>query len=568
MNGSGAQERGGAPGDVGLADAAVYLGLPEDTVRALADGNFLETVGQDAQGPRFDIGELRAFMVWNVEDVEGTGGPVVDLSTDADRLDALLQALDDRSGEMAEQAYEVFADVFPESRSWLDADRAQFIEQAQGRLEAILAVSSQGFDVDEALASDLQSVGVAAAREGAPLPQLFVVLRVSRDLVVQAAADITAERGRDWALALSLLLSRVLPSTDRLTDSLAKGYWSAVVGRQRQARARYQNVVENASDGVYEVDLDGRIRYANPQLGLILGRRRLDDLVGSLLSDVMAPVDGRAVSNVGLHPAGGSDHAELTMARPDGVRRVLHVRTQVLREGTDPVGYQGVVRDVSAAHDLGAEKDRLLASLLGDLRLALVRLSDLGAGLESEGGRLGPEGLRNVGRSVVGNVERVSDLTERVAQASRMVAEVPLLTPRPVELAGVVQEALAATRADVRHVDVQVPTGLTVMADSDGLQRVVRHLVEKAILAGPPVRLEVEGVRDGQLYLAVSQPGASVPHEDGGSEPVEGEQVLVRTLAEAMGGRVWQDTDSKTGTRTRLTVPVANRRKGDEAVRL
>ncbi len=564
-----------------LSEAATYLNLPRDAVAALVAGGFLRPVGHDPAGPVLSVKELRAFMVWNVEEPDdeelidlGAGGE----GSAARQPNAMLDALEGLLDEMAEQAYEIFATLFPEARQWPHPDHERFLEQTKGRFRAILAVSRQGSDVDEALASDLQSVGGAAAWDGAPLPQLLVAMRISRDLLVQTAVDLAEEGGHRWGLGLSLLLTQVLPATDRLTDSLAKGYWSAVVSRQKEARARYEHVVEHASDGVYEVDLEGRIQYCNPQLGLILGRRRLDELEGSLLSEVMTPVGSGAVSDALLRPAHGAEHVEVTVARPDGVRRVLDVRTVARMEGHELVGFQGVVRDVTAAHDLGVEKERLLSSLLGDLRLALVRLADLGAGLESEGGRLGPEHLRHVGTSMVANVERLSDLTERVAQASRMAAKVPLLTPRPVELAHVVRAALAGEGAGAEHVNVHVhvPAGLTVMADSEGLQRVVRGLINwavqsrAAVAEEAPVRVEVEGVDAGRLCVAVSHPGldGDAPGDVKAGVEENEEQVMVRTLVEAMGGRTWHEAGPRGGSSFRFTVPVANRRKGDEAILL
>ncbi len=575
-----ASEAPAASGRLSLSEAAAYLNLPTETVAALVAGGFLRPVGHDAAGPVLSIKELRAFMVWNVEDPGDE--ELIDLSVGAEgratgQPDALLDSLEGLLDEMAEQSYEIFATLFPEAREWSHSDHERFVQQAKGRFEAILAVSRHGFDVDEALASELQNVGAAAAWDGAPLPQLLVAMRISRDLLVQTAVDLAEEDGHRWGLGLSLLLTQVLPATDRLTDSLAKGYWSAVVSRQKEARARYEHVVEHASDGVYEVDLEGRIQYCNPQLGLILGRRRLDELEGSLLSEVMAPIGSGAVGDALLRPAHGAEHVEVTIARPDGVRRVLDVRTVARMEGNELVGFQGVVRDVTAAHDLGVEKDRLLGSLLGDLRLALVRLADLGAGLESEGGRLAPDRLRHVGTSVVGSAEHLFGLADRVAHASRMAAEVPLLTPRPVELAHVVRAALAGPGAGPEHVEVHVPAGLTVMADSEGLRRVVRGLVDQAGRSGAavsktaPVRVEVEGVQGGELYVSVSGSG---PDGDGAPSDVEGdvkgdeEQVLVRTLVEAMGGRVWHEAERQGGSRFRFTVPVANRREGDGEIRL
>ena len=86
-------------------------------------------------------------------------------------------------------------------------------------------------------------MGANAAWSGSPLPQLLVILRISRDLVVQTAVELAEERGSHWGLALSLLLTRVLPAMDRLTDAIAQGYWSAILGREEEARARYENAL-------------------------------------------------------------------------------------------------------------------------------------------------------------------------------------------------------------------------------------------------------------------------------------------------------------------------------------
>ncbi len=543
---------------VNLAEAADYLGLPPEAVQALVDGGFLRVAHQQPDGPRLAVAELRGFMVWNVEGDD----EVIDLDIEAGGPERLLQALDRRAGEMAQHAFEIFAQVFPEAEAWSALEQGRFVEQARSRFEAILALARRGGDLDEVLADDLKGAGGAAAWDGAPLPQLLMVLRISRDLVVQTAVEEAEERGGS-ALALSLLLTRVLPAVDRLTDSLAQGYWSAVIGRQKEARARYEHIVEHSSDGVYEVDLEGRIQYANPRLGLILGRRRLDELEGALITEVMESVSGPSTTML-LHPSGGPERLELTVARPDGVTRVLDVRTVARLSEGEPVGFQGVVRDVTARHDFEVERDQLLASLLGDLRLALVRVADLGAGLEAEGSRLPSERLPLVGRSILDHVEPLSSLIEDLARVSRLEVEAPVLASRPVELGHVVSAAVARGGVARQAVEVRVPAGLKVMADAEGLERAVGDLMAEAARHGrAPVRVEVEGVAAGELQLAVADQARGV--DPGGDE----DRVRrARALVEAMGGRVWYDVDPDGAGRFRLTVPVPNRRRGDDAIRL
>jgi PAS domain-containing protein len=281
---------------VTLPEAAAYLNVPTDIVRGLLDAQFLEATDEGPDGPLLALVDVKAFLARNAEN--GAGNLVVTEPDSADP-EALLAALDGRSEEMARRAFDIFGAVFPEAQGWSLRQQARFVEQAKGRFEAILAVTGQGAEVDEALVDDLQDVGAAAAWDGSPLPQLLVVLRISRDLVVQTAVELAEERGGHWGLALSLLLTRVLPAMDRLTDALAQGYWAAVIKRQQEARARYEHVVEHSSDGIYEVDLEGRLKYANPSLAVILGVPP-EQLEGAELSSVMA-VGHRRAGAIGDH---------------------------------------------------------------------------------------------------------------------------------------------------------------------------------------------------------------------------------------------------------------------------
>ncbi|MGH9003017.1 MAG: hypothetical protein ACRDYV_07800, partial [Acidimicrobiia bacterium] len=120
----------------------------------------------------------------------------------------------------------------PEIAQWTDDERDRFVDQSRRRFQAILAMTGRCEQVDEAQVEDLKALGASAAWAGSPLPQILVVLRISRNLVVRSALDIATEGGRQWGPALSLLLTRVLPAMDRLTDALAQGYWSALAVRE------------------------------------------------------------------------------------------------------------------------------------------------------------------------------------------------------------------------------------------------------------------------------------------------------------------------------------------------
>jgi len=565
---------------VTLPEAAAYLNLPAEAVRGLVDARFLEASDGDGADPMLALVDVKAFLARNADN--GAGNMVITEPDGADP-EALLAALDGRSEEMARRAFDIFSGVFPEAQSWSLRQQARFIDQAKGRFEAILAVTGQGAEVDEALVDDLQEVGAAAAWDGSPLPQLLVVLRISRDLVVQTAVELAEERGGHWGLALSLLLTRVLPAIDRLTDALAQGYWAAMINRQQEARARYEHVVEHSSDGIYEIDLGGTIQYANPSLALILGVTD-DDLKGAELASVMTPVTpAPELDPDGTPGTAGPRRFEVKVTRADGVRRVLDVRTVPRYDDGELVGFQGVVSDVTAAHDVEREKNEFMALVTNDLRTPLSTILGLASTLEESETPPAPERIRRVGSSIRGQVERMMRLADDLSDISHLEANTFLLSPGPVELAPLIEDALAKL-GHPDDVTVDLPPGVPVVADARRLEQVVANLVENAIQHGNvPVTITVASIEDGALELAVTDHGPGVASalvptlfsrvrtlsrtsRDRSRSTGLGLS-LARSLVEAMGGRIWYETAPHGGASFRLMLPVPRRRSGDAPVR-
>jgi PAS domain S-box-containing protein len=329
-----------------LNEAAALLRLPSSAVEALVSGGYLPRA-QGPDGLTFPLSDLKAFVARNDDNGAGNLWNAPSLPAQLDEVDPrdLIDGLDGRSEELAGRLFDVYATVFPEAATWNDKTRDRFVAQARSRFEAILAVTGQGSEVDEALAGDLLQVGASAAAAGSPLPQLLVILRISRDLIVETGVELAAQRSRQGAVALIMLLSRVLPAIDRLTDALAQGYWTAMNNRQDDSRSRLENVVEHASLGVYEVDLDGCIRYANRSLASILGYP-WERLEGAPLADVIRPRDHRAsIEPLMLDRTDAGHRVTMDVVRPDGATRVLEVEAMPRHDEGVLVGFQGIVRD-------------------------------------------------------------------------------------------------------------------------------------------------------------------------------------------------------------------------------
>jgi hypothetical protein len=236
-----------------LDSAAALLELPSPAVNALVESGYLAAARFDAAGPMFQLSELKAFLARNADNGAGAGLLEMALSVAArqsvDQVDhtdpedrgrteahtelapdELLDLLDERAEHMALRVFKIFSTVFPEAANWPIGKQGAFVQQAKGRFEAILAVTELGSSVDDALFDELRQIGASAARTGTALPHLLVLLRMSRDLMVQNAVELAEADGRNGGFALSLLLTRILPAMDRLSDALANGYWEVASG--------------------------------------------------------------------------------------------------------------------------------------------------------------------------------------------------------------------------------------------------------------------------------------------------------------------------------------------------
>lgn len=220
-----------------LPSAAAILGLPPEGVEALvASGYLAGRRGGDGQW-RFMASDVKAFVARNADNGSGAGlldqvvtpdDPVPGPAEEDMKPEELLTMLDERAELMARRVLMMFAAMYPDAAKWTDQQKWRFVQRTKSRFEAVLAVAALGSSVEESLYEDLKGIGASAARSSTDLRELLVLLRMSRDLVVQNAVDLADTGGRSSRYALSLLLTRILPAMDRISDAISSGYWETL----------------------------------------------------------------------------------------------------------------------------------------------------------------------------------------------------------------------------------------------------------------------------------------------------------------------------------------------------
>lgn len=548
-----------------VEEAAELLEVGPDGVRALITAGLLRAEPQTGF-ERVPVTEVKAFAARLHLDHEFDLGQIGESPLDVDPAD-LLQALDGRSADLARRSFDAFRQMVPEAAAWSLERQARFVRDAEQRFDMLLALTEQLEMLDSELMGDLREVGAAAAEEGTPLPHLLVVLRISRDLLVQTAIEVAEQQGRHWGLALSLVLGRITPAIDRLTDAMAEGYWEHVVSTEHLARTTHENVLEQVTDGVFEANAAGHIEWVNSALAHLLGRPAAQ-LVGATLPEIFDGEPGQKL----MAAADVGDVVEIDFVRPGGNRHKLEVRSFAVFDTGRLVGYQGIVIDRTAARDVERWKDNVLRLITAELRRPLSTVLGLGATLSVYASDLTTDRVSGIGRTVHEQAERMSRLVDDLHDLGLIESRSLRVEVRPVNLASTVDAALVTATVD--DVDIDVDPVYWVEANPRRLEQVIANLVERAAVASPvtvsvdlavaePGGVFAEGVRLAALVIVgrrdrrlVPRPGD--PTVDHGLSAAD-VGLLVGGLVEAMGAELVTSDLAEGRVRHEIRIPLVDR---------
>jgi diguanylate cyclase (GGDEF)-like protein/PAS domain S-box-containing protein len=191
----------------------------------------------------------------------------------------------------------------------------------------------------------LDEATVVRDERGAPLFLQGVLVDITEDKRVQEeleyhrrrletlVAQRTAQLDKRNALleAANANLSHQIEERERAERSL------------RASEERYRALVEQASDGIFVADLDGRYIEVNDAGCHMLGYSR-DEILGKTIVDLLPPEDvDRLWQSKEQMLKGGAHVAEWTLRRKDGTYLPVEVSAKVLPDGR----WQGIVRDIT-----------------------------------------------------------------------------------------------------------------------------------------------------------------------------------------------------------------------------
>ena len=116
----------------------------------------------------------------------------------------------------------------------------------------------------------------------------------------------------------------------------------------RSSEERFRELFENANDVIFLHDLKGKIIAVNRAAEYLTGYSRTE-VVGQNFEELVAPEARHQTQDIIRAHLGGSatQHYELPIVSKFGTRRFLEVSTRIIYRRGNPVGIQGIGRDIT-----------------------------------------------------------------------------------------------------------------------------------------------------------------------------------------------------------------------------
>jgi PAS domain S-box-containing protein len=269
----------------------------------------------------------------------------------------------------------------------------------------------------------------------------------------------------------------------------------------RRAEARYRDLFENANDMIYTRDLNGVFTSVNGMAERLTGYSR-DELLQMQIDQIMAPeyLQLRAEEVLKYNDEDALAIAEeIEFVRKDGSRVWVEVSSRLIYEDGQPVGLQGIARDVGERRRAESERRYLEDQLLQAQKMESI--GTLAGGVAHD--------FNNMLTAILGNLQLVLDgvpdddddyplLLEIEKAATRATALTRQLLAfsrrqpierRSIDLNGTVNELSQMLRRIIGE-DVEIairpaPGALSIFADPSQIQQVIMNLAVNARDAMP-----------------------------------------------------------------------------------
>ncbi|HXR38265.1 MAG TPA: PAS domain S-box protein [Terracidiphilus sp.] len=358
-----------------------------------------------------------------------------------------------------------------------------------------------------------------------------------------------------------------------------------VATRQREL------ILESVADGIYGIDLEGKLTFINQAGARALGYTP-EQLTGRDLHEVVqhSHADGTPYSKStdpilqALRRCEPIRMRDEVFWRKDGSAFPVEYSANPLIEEGRISGLVVAFQDVSERRRLEHMKDEFISTVSHELRTPLTSLR-ASLGLISSGAfDKRPEKQRQMVEMAIGNSDRLIRLVNDILDFDKVEKGILPIDRQPVEAVDLLHRAadVAYNAASQAHISVRVHArSARVLADEERILQVLNELVTNAIKFSPPetaIRLTAqaraeEAYGPDEVCFTVEDQGRGISAEKldrifdrfqqgdaSDSRALGGTGLglaLCRSIVEQHNGRIWAESTPGKGSRFQFTLPAA-----------
>jgi PAS domain S-box-containing protein len=362
---------------------------------------------------------------------------------------------------------------------------------------------------------------------------------------------------------------------------------------QAESEARYRELFENATDVIYTHDLQGYFTSINKAAERLSGYTR-DEATHLHISQIVIPEYLEVVSEMTQRQLAGETLPlyELEIRTKEGQRVPLELHTRLIRHAGQPIGIQGIARDISerkrveeslrqatdASETANQAKSEFLATMSHELRTPLSVILGYTAMLLDEGEACPAHEQREILQRIDRSAKELLDLITAVLDMSRLEAG-----RLPLEISAVdVPNLLKELEHDMQGLQDQsqltfvweMAAPLPILQTDPGKLRIVlKNLLGNAIkfTEHGSITIRAESQADG-ITIEVQDTGIGIPLEalttifepfrqvNGSAARQPGGAglglAIVQRMVELLGGRINVESTLGSGSTFQVWVPL------------
>jgi PAS domain S-box-containing protein len=344
-----------------------------------------------------------------------------------------------------------------------------------------------------------------------------------------------------------------------------------------------EQILEAAQDSIVCLDLEGRIKFANPAAARLLGCG-VDELLDQ---PVRTYIQFSGLSSVADQPAEATDlllagmllypRGEQLCWSEEGVSFPIEYESAPLREDDSIVGAVVTFRDIGRRRAAERLKSEQISVVSHELRTPLTSMrSALGLLVGGQVGRLPEKGHRLLDIAVR-NTDRLIRLINDILDLERLDSGHMPMTSVWCDVGELMTEAADGVRAMADQAGVLldvVPNETRVWGDADRLLQVMTNLLANAIKFSPPnggtVSIDARQA-EGELVFRVRDEGCGIQPDkletiferfvqigDGDAHKKGGTGLglaICRGIVKQHGGHIWAESTVGAGTTLCVALP-------------